>query len=366
MKLIFSKNDLSKGINYVLKAVSSKTTLPILRCILIDATEGTIKLFANDMELAIVTEVEGDIVVPGSIALDSRIFSEITRRLPDGDIIIETDENLNATISCENSLFNIPGQDASSFPPVPAIETEESVSLSQFTLKEMIRQTIFSLDMNENNKLMTGELFELKNNALRMISLDGHRIAIRKLPLNGSYNGRKEIVPGMTLNEISKILSDNIDDPVSVYFSENHILFEFDRTSVYSRLIEGEYFHVDNMLNGDTSTKLTVNKKSFYGCLERADLLIKDGDNRPIILDITDNNMNIRITTNMGAMMEDLPAEKSGNDIRIGFNPKFLMDAVRVIDDENITLFFINQKAPCFIKNDEETYLYLILPVNIS
>ncbi len=365
MKLSILKNDLIKGINIVQKAVSSKTTLPILKCILIDASEDEIFLFANDMEIAITTKVEGNILEKGKIALDSRIFSEIARRLPDGDITIETNERLNATIKCGKSVFSIPGQDAEEFPSAPEVEKEIHLGMSQFVLKEMIRQTIFSLDMNENNKLMTGELFEIKNNVLRLVALDGHRIAIRKISLARNYEDKKVIVPGKTLNEVSKILSDNLEDQVKIYFSLNHILFEFDETCVYSRLIDGEYFHIDNMLGGEAQSIVNLQKKDFYSCLERADLLIKEGDNKPIILSISDNVMDMKITTTMGSMEEDMEVEKKGNDIRIGFNPKFLMDALKVIDDENITLYMINQKAPCFIKNEEDTYLYLILPVNI-
>ena len=229
----------------------------------------------------------------------------------------------------------------------------------------MIRQTIFSLDMNDNNKLMTGEMFEIGDHFLRLVALDGHRIAIRRIELAGNYTKRKEIVPGKTLSEISKILSDNLEDQMEISFSSSHALFEFGETSVYSRLIEGEYFHVDNMLGGEPQLKTVVSKGEFLSCLERAELLARDSDHRPIILEITDDNMDLTITSSMGRMEENIPVKKTGNDLRIGFNPGFLIDAVRVIDDEDLTLYLINQKAPCFIKNEDESYIYLILPVNI-
>ena len=365
MKLTFSRPSLLKGINIVQKAVSSKTTLPILKFILIDATSDKIVLFANDMELAITTVVEGTIEEKGSIALDARIFSDLIRKMPEGDIAIRTDERLTAEISCGKSLFTIPGMPGDEFPPVPEVEAEEPIGMSQFVFKEMIRQTIFSLDMGSSNKLMTGELIEIRDHFMRLIALDGHRIAIRKIELAGNYSPRKEVVPGKTLSEVAKILSDNLEDPMKISFSQNHVLFEFEDTCVYSRLIEGEYFHVDNMLGGEIRLKTTVNKKEFQSCLERSELLIREGDNRPIILEITDNNMDLGIVTSLGSMKEDLPVSKEGEDLRIGFNPKFLIDAVKVVDDEDITLHMINRKAPCFIKNEEETYLYLILPVNI-
>ena len=365
MKVSFPYYALSKGINIVMKAVSSKTTLPILKCILIDATKDKIVLFANDMELAITTEVEGTIEERGSIALDAKILSEIVRKLPEDDIDIQTDDRLMTSISSGNALFTIPGMEGSDFPPVPEVEKEESLKMSQYIFKEMIRQTIFSLDLNDNNILMTGELFEIRDHTLRLVALDGHRIAIRKIELAGNYDQRKEIVPGKTLNEVSKILSDNLEDTINICFSANHVLFEFGETCVYSRLIEGEYFHVDNMLGGEPQLKTIVNKKDFLSCLERADLLIREGDNRPIVLDITDDNMDISIRTTLGQMEDNLPVEKTGKDLRIGFNPRFMIDAIKAVDDEYITIHLINQKAPCFIKNEEETYLYLILPVNI-
>ena len=238
--------------------------------------------------------------------------------------------------------------------------------MSQFTLKEVIRQTIFSIAPNENNKLMTGELFEVKNNVLKVVSLDGHRIAIRKLELKEAYPDRKVVVPGKTLNEISKILSGEVEDQVQIFFSDNHILFEFDDTKVVSRLIDGEYFRIEQMLSSDYETKVKINKKEFLNCIDRATLLVKEGDKKPIIIHIGDGSMELRIDSAMGSMREDIDIDKSGKDIMIGFNPKFLIDALRVIDDEEITIYLVNPKAPCFIKDDEESYIYLILPVNIN
>ena len=213
---------------------------------------------------------------------------------------------------------------------------------------------------------MTGELFEVKNNFLKVVSLDGHRIAIRKLELKESYPDRKVVVPGKTLNEISKILSGETEDQVQIFFSDNHILFEFDDTKVVSRLIDGEYFRIEQMLSSDYETKVKINKKEFLDCIDRATLLVKEGDKKPIIIHIGDDSMELRIDSAMGSMREDIDIEKSGKDIMIGFNPKFLIDALRVIDDEEITIYLVNPKAPCFIKDEEESYIYLILPVNIN
>ena len=264
MKIICSKNNLLKSVNISLKAVPSKTTMPILECILMDATTNQIKFTTNDMELGIETIVDGQIEEKGMVALDAKIFYEIIRRLPDSNITIKTDSNYVATITCEKAKFTIPGKAGEDFAYLPVIEKDEALSLSQFTLKEMIRQTIFSIAVNENNRLMTGELFEIKDNCLKVVSLDGHRISIRKMPLKKDYADRKIVVPGKTLSEISKILSGEIDDQVSLYFTKNHILFEFDQTIVVSRLIEGEYFRIDQMLSSDYETKIKINKKDSF------------------------------------------------------------------------------------------------------
>lgn len=366
MKIICSKSNLLKSINIVLKAIPGKTTMPILECVLIDATASIIKFTANDMELGIETIVEGTIEQRGMTALDAKIFSDIIRKLPDNDITIETDENFTATITCEKSVFQIPGKSGEDFVYLPIIEKEDSLTISQFTLKEMVRQTIFSIASNENNRIMTGELFQIQNNRLRIVSLDGHRIAIRMMELKKEYEDRKVIVPGKTLSEISKILSGEMGDQVSIFFSKNHIVFEFDQTVVVSRLIEGEYFRIDQMISSDYETKITVNRKEFLDCIDRATLLVRENDKRPIIIRIEDGSMEMKINSSMGSMDEQIDIEKTGKDILIGFNPKFLIDALRVIDDETVSIYLINPKAPCFIRDDEEKYIYLILPVNFN
>ena len=183
MKIVCNKSDLVSGVSIVSKAVSNKTTLPILECILMEASAGTITLTANDMELGIETNIEGNILEQGKIALDAKLFFEIVRKLPDNDVTIETDSDYKATITCEKACFHIVGQEGSEFPYLPEIEKEKSITLSQFTLKEVIRQTIFSISDNENNKLMTGELFEAEDKKLNVVSLDGHRISIRNIEL---------------------------------------------------------------------------------------------------------------------------------------------------------------------------------------
>lgn len=366
MKLICSKANLLNGLQVVSKAVPSKTTMSILECILVDCTNGMIKLTANDMELGIETIIDGDIIESGIIALDAKIFLEIVRKLPDNDITIVTDNSFKTTITCEKAKFNIIGKSGEDFSYLPIIERGDSVMVSQFTLKEVVRQTIFSIADNDNNRLMTGELFEINGDELKVVSLDGHRISIRKIQLKNAYDPKKVVIPGKTLNEISKILSGDADKDVSIFFTDKHVVFEFDSTTVVSRLIEGEYFRIDQMLSNDYETKVVINKREFLNCIDRATLLVKEGDKKPIIINITDDSMELKINSALGSMNEQIDIEKRGRDLMIGFNPKFLIDSLRVIDDEQITIYLVNPKAPCFIRNDENSYIYLILPVNFT
>lgn len=366
MKIVCSKSNLLYGVNIVSKAVPTRTTMPILECILIDASANEIKLTANDMELGIETIIEGDIEERGIIALDAKIFSEIVRKLPDNEVTIQTDDNFKTLITCEKAKFNIVGKSGEDFSYLPYIERSKPIIISQFSLKEVIRQTIFSVADNDNNKIMTGELFEINENQLKVVSLDGHRISIRNIDLKENYPNKKVIVPGKTLQEVSKILPGGTEDMLNLFFTDNHVIFEFDKTTVVSRLIEGEYFKIEQMLSSDYDTKVKINKRELLDCIDRATLLVKEGDKKPIIMNIASEVMELKINSFIGSMDEEIEIAKEGKDIMIGFNPKFFIDALRVIDEEEVTLYMVNPKAPCFIKDDKESFIYLILPVNFS
>ena len=368
MKLSFEKDHLMNGINIVLKAVPSKTTMPILECILIDAVSDEIKLTGNDMELGIETKVEGTILERGKIALDAKLFSNIIRKLSgeNSTITIESDEKYNTTITCDKAIFQIQGKDGDEFSYIPHIERDKFITLSQFTLKEIIRQTIFSISPNDSNKMMTGELFEVKDNELKVVSLDGHRMSIRKIILKEHYNDIKVIVPGKTLGEISKILNGDNESEVQIFFSSNHIMFDFDSTLVVSRLIEGEYFRISQMLSSDYETKVSVNRRTFLDSIERASILIRENDKKPIIITISDEGMQLKMNSAFGTMSAEVGITKYGKDLMIGFNPKFLIDALRVIDEEEVTLYLMNAKAPCFIKDDKEYSSFIFVMISFD
>jgi DNA polymerase III, beta subunit len=352
--------------NIVMKAIPGKTTMMILECVVIEVKDNQIKLIANDLQLGIETLIDGEIKQEGSVAVGAKVFFEIIRKLPSDNVSITVDEDYHMNISCGKAKFNIMAKATDEFPYLPNIVKDKNVNISQFTLKDIIRQTVFSISDNENAKVMTGELFEIHDSELKVVSLDGHRISIRKVKLNRSYDDVSVIIPGKTLIEISKIINGGMDDEVSIFFTDKHVLFEFEDTIVLSRLIEGEYYKIDKMLSTDYETKVTVNKREMLECIDRSTLLLKESDKKPVIIDVQDDYMKFAMNSAIGSMDEDIDASKEGKDILIGFNPRFLMDALRVIDEDEITMYMINPKAPCFIRDQEETYIYLILPVNFN
>lgn len=366
MKIVSTKADLLKSVNISIRAVPSRTTMPILNCILVEASDTDIRFTTNDMDMGIETHVKGEVLDKGIVAIDARMFSDIVRKLPEEKVTIESDGNDTVLITCGKAKFEIAGKSGEDFSYLPSVEREEEITISQFTLKNVIQQTIFSIASNENNKIMTGELFEIKGDTLRVVSLDGHRISIRRVSLKEEGGVKKVIVPGKTLAEISKILSGEIDDMVRIFFGRNHLVFEMEGTRVVSRLIEGEYFNVDQMISSDYETKVTVDRQMLLSCIDRATLFVKEGDKKPIIVDIEEQGMRLSIDSPLGSMDEELPVEKEGRDLSIGFNPRFMIDALRVIEDDTITLYLVNAKAPCFIKDENLTYTYLILPINFT
>lgn len=366
MHIICDKSKLIEGMNIVMKAIPGKTTMMILECVVIEVKDNQIKLIANDLQLGIETLIDGEIKQEGSVAVGAKVFFEIIRKLPSDNVSITVDEDYHMNISCGKAKFNIMAKATDEFPYLPNIVKDKNVNISQFTLKDIIRQTVFSISDNENAKVMTGELFEIHDSEMKVVSLDGHRISIRKVKLNQSYDDVSVIIPGKTLIEISKIINGGMDDEVSIFFTDKHVLFEFEDTIVLSRLIEGEYYKIDKMLSTDYETKVTVNKREMLECIDRSTLLLKESDKKPVIIDVQDDYMKFAMNSAIGSMDEDIDASKEGKDILIGFNPRFLMDALRVIDEDEITMYMINPKAPCFIRDQEETYIYLILPVNFN
>ncbi|MBR1471000.1 MAG: DNA polymerase III subunit beta [Lachnospiraceae bacterium] len=366
MKIICSQQELLNGVNIVSKAVSDNTTMALLKCILIQAGNGEIRLTANDMDLGIETVISGQIEIAGMAAIDAKDFLAVIRKLDNSDITIETDDNFNMTITCNKRKINLLGKSGDEFTFLPKVEKKDNVQISMFAIKDIIRQTIFSIGNSDINKVMSGVHMVIKNDQLRVTTLDGHRISIRKVQLKSIYEEQEVIIPGKALNELSKILPADADKEISIYFSDAHVSFEFDKTIVVSRLIDGQYINVDKMMSSDYKTKVKVNKAEIIKSVDLSMLFSKEGNKKPLVVDIRDDVMELKCNAPLGSLDDFIEIQKQGDDILIGFNPKFVMDALRAIDEDEIDMYFINPRSPLYIKDENEKYVYMILPINLS
>ena len=366
MNLKFQKAQLVNALSIVMKAVSTKTSSVILESILISASDNRVVLDATDTELSIQTEVDAVIVKAGGVVLNAKLFSEIVRKFDGTESLIEldVDNDFKTTIRCEQAVFNIMGIDPVEFIPMPKIDRDAFISLSQFSLKEVIRQTEFSTAISDINRMMGGELIDVKNNVAKFVTLDGHRMSIRNIELMGEYEDQKCVVPIKSLQEVMRIIDSDTQKNVNIYFSKDHILFEFDRTLVLSRILDGEFFRIESMLSNDYDTKVNVSRLKLQSAIEQSMILIRENEHKPMILDIENGMLKLSVNSSLGFMDAKVNIEKSGSDLKIAFNPKFLVDALKVIDDDFVNIYFTNAKSPCFIRDDKNTYTYLILPVN--
>lgn len=366
MKIILQQSELLKGVNIVSKALPLRTTMPILECIIIDTSENEIKLTANNIELGIETIVDGKIEEPGIVGIEAKFLGELVRKLPQNEVIIDTDDRFHTTIRCEKMEVKVSGKSAEDFVHIPIVARNNPIVISEIGLKDLIRQTSFAAAQNNSNKLMTGEYFEISGNRLKAVALDGNRVAIRNINLKESVEDSSAIIPVKTLNEISKIMNGGADDMANIYITENHIIFEYEKTTVVSDLISGKYFMIDKMISPDFTTKMSCEKKQLSDLLDRFSIMSNEADKKPIVFSIEGQTVRMSIDSFRGSMNEELEVKKEGNDMVIGFNPKFLMDAIRAIDEDFIDFYFLNSRSPAIIKDKEENYNYVVLPINIG
>ena len=366
MKFRSSKENLIETINIVQKAVSAKSTLPILEGILIEAEEN-LKMTGNDLEIGIESYIDAEIIEKGSLVINSKIFGDIIRRLPDSEVTIESNEKNIVTIECENSHFEIKGMSSEGFPTIPEIKAENSFSISQKVLRDMIRQTIFAIGTDEYRPVLMGSLMEYKNNELNLISIDGNRIALRTHPVEKEINELSIVIPGKTLNEIVKILPPE-DDEIKICNSQNQIMFDTGKFKVVSRLIEGEFLNYRYIMPEDYETKVTISTKDLLSSIERAYLIIMEEKEKryPIRINVANDKMIIMSNTETGSVREELSIEMSGKKIEIGFNPRYFIEALKAIDDEAVVIYFTSNLGPCTIKPIEgNSFAHMILPIRL-
>ncbi|MBV1818778.1 DNA polymerase III subunit beta [Clostridium cochlearium] len=365
MKLFCNKSILQESISIAQKAVTGKSTMPILQGIFIKAENNSLILTGSDIDLSIETVMEAEVIEEGSIVIDSKIFGDIIRKLPNDVIEITSKDNNIIEIKCQKSKFNLIHMNADEFPELPKINENIIFSIPEGLLKNMIRGTIFATSQEETRPILTGLLFEIKNKVLNLVALDGYRLAVKSEMID-SENSISAVIPGKTLNEVSKILSEN-DEKVNITFTPNHILFSIGKTKIISRLLEGDFINYDSIIPKEYNLKVTAKRAKFLECIERASLMGKDGNTSLIKLNITDDSIIITSNSQLGMVREEMGIILQGENLEIAFNSKYLIDALKVMEEDEIILELSSSISPCVIKNKEANdCTYLVLPVRLA
>ena len=349
MKIVCYKDTLLKALNSVIKGVASKTTNPILEGILIQTNENQVKLTTYDMELGIEYIIDSDVKEQGSTVVNAIMFSEIIRKLPDSELTTMNPDE---------------------FPELPKIEIENSIDLEQNMLKNMIRKTIFAVSTEENRPIFTGCLFEVENNKLNVVAVDGFRLALRSIYLPVKVNDFKAVIPGKTLNEINKILLDSFDH-VKIGIAKNQALFEMENCKVVTRTLDGEFLNYKSVIPSNWETRIRVNKNSLQDSFERISLIsassIEKEKKYPVKVSVDIGKITISCTNQTGEAKEEIYISTEGKNIEAGFNPKYFLDSLKAIDDEEVFVEFGTSISPCLIKSVENSeYVYMILPIRLK
>ncbi len=370
MNLVCEKDKILKAINSVTKAVASKTTMPILEGILIQTNDKEVKLTTYDLEIGIEYIIDADIKEQGATVVNAIMFSEIIRKLPDTEIHISLNDKNLLVIECEGSLYKLATMNPEEFPELPQINVENSIEIDQNTLKDMIRKTIFAVSTEENRPIFTGCLFEIKNNKLNVVAVDGFRLAWKSKFLQNSSNDFTAVIPGRTLNEVNKIILDSFDT-IKIGVAKNQALFEMENCKLVTRLLDGEFLNYASVIPKNWETRVTVNKNNIQNCFERISLIsassIEKEKKYPVKVSIEIGKVTISCTNQTGDAKEEMYVATEGQNLEAGFNPKYFLDALRAIDDEEINIDFGSSISPCIIRPvDEGDYIYMILPIRLK
>ena len=368
MKFTCSQQTLAKALNTVSKAVSTRTTLPILKGILLEAkADGTLILTASDLEISIQKKVEAEVQQEGSVVVISKLFGDIIRKLPNEDISIEETEDNNILIKTNSSEFTVMSLPVEEFPKIGEKENNSKpLVFDREIFKDMVRKTAFAASIDESKGILVGILTEINEDAVNMVSLDGFRLALAKEKMNSAEES-KFIISAKIMNEISKIVSDDdTDSDINIFLGDKKAVFNIGNTEVVLRLMEGEFIKYRDIIPSDGTINVKVGKEILLESIERASLLAKEGKNNLIKMTIKNDLLTVTSRSEEGNVKEQIVMEKTGDDLEIGFNSKFVIDVLKVIDDEEISMVFKTGTSPCVVRPVEgDAYEYLILPVRI-
>ncbi len=373
MKLLCHKLLLTDIINTVQKTVSSKTVMPILECIKIEAfANGKVTVTANNLDICTEYTCECDVKECGAIALSSRMFGDIIRRLPDEPVSLEVNENNNVTtIKCGKSEFNIQGLNAMEYPKVPDVSEVYRFSVKQGVLKDMLKKTIFAVSQNEAKRpILSGALFEIETGVLSIVATDSYRLALVKEVVDASLEQKSFVIPGTTLREVQKVLTDG-EEKVNLIVSDRYVMFDFGDYKITARLLEGKYINYRPVLMAPNELVVNASARDLADSLERAALIINDdmsakAEKLPVILNISSEKIEITCMTTRGKVYDAVEVFASGQDLEIGFNHKLLLDALKACEDDEIKMEFSNPRSSCFITSrNNGNYTFMILPVRL-
>ena len=371
MKLICEKDNILKALNSVTKAVATKTTMPILEGILIQTNDNEVKFTTYDLEIGIEYVTNCEVKEQGATVVNAIMFSEIIRRLPDAEIKITLDEKNLLVIECEGSLYKLATMNPEEFPELPQISIENSIEMEQNSLKDMIRKTIFAVSTEENRPIFTGCLFEIKNNKLNVVAVDGFRLAWKSKFLQNKINDFSAVIPGRTLNEINKIILDSYDT-IKIGVAKNQALFEMENCKIVTRLLDGEFLNYSSVIPENWETRIRVDRSSLQNCFERISLIssssIEKEKKYPVKVNVDIGKVTISCTNQTGDAKEEMYVTTEGKNLEAGFNPKYFLDALRAIDDQEVFVDFGTSISPCIIRPVEEggDYIYMVLPIRMK
>jgi DNA polymerase-3 subunit beta len=366
MEVKLSKDILQKGIQTVQNAVSQKSGLPVLSNILFEASKDRIKLAATDLEIGIISKLANiEIQEDGAISIPAKKISDIVKELPSKEIHLSAKKNNQVVIKCDKSTFKIMGLPKDEFPKVPELSNKDALNIPQKLLKSMLNLTSFAVSKDESRYILTGILFIVTDKKLSLIATDGRRLAVinKNLPKPGGFS-RKVIVPAKAVAELLRILKDEGD--VEILFGENQIAFEFDETLLITRLIEGDYPNYEQVIPKSAQEKLRISKEGFYAAIKRASLFTTP-DSQSIKLDVLKNKMVVsKVSQDGGESREELDCSYVGEDLAIGFNPAYLMDALKNISEGEISFEFAGADKRGVIRAEDNDYIYIVLPVRME
>lgn len=365
MKFECNRHKLAEAVSNVQRAVSAKSSTPALEGILIKAENNKISLFGYDLDICITTTIDANIFKEGASVITAKLFSDIIRKMPEESITIEVDEKNIVYITSGKVDYKIIGIPAGDYPEIPVINNSDIIKIDGETLSSMIRQTSYAVSDKDIKPAHKGSLFEIEDKSMRMVSVDGYRLAIRTEKID--YDGEKNfIVPGKSLLEVEKLINDNTET-VDISVSGRHIIFNIDEYSVISRLIEGEFMNYRTSIPKIHTTELKVNTRKLINTIERMSLLLTDKMKSPIRCLIDNNTIKTSCNTPLGQATDEIEAAIDGEGVEIGFNNKFLLDALRYSETDEVKLMLNGALSPMVVKPTEgESFLFLLLPMRLT